>query len=139
MLEIANSVLSGSIVELSLAVAVMSALLITVWNGLWIRQQIKRQRMINRRLREDNRALSRSAVGMGHKVMETERKLNEALKKQFAMMNGQPEHPSYDQASKLIAMGATEKDLVTSCGFSLAEAELLLSLNRQSKQVSAVH
>jgi len=78
-------------------------------------------------------------VGMGHKVMETERKLNEALKKQFTMMNGQPEHPSYDQASKLIAMGATEKDLVTSCGFSLAEAELLLSLNRQSKQVSAVH
>ena len=139
MLEIVNSVLSGSILELCLTVAVMSALLITVWNGLWIRQQIKRQRVINRRLREDNRALSRSAVGMGHKVMETERKLNEALKKQLAMINSQPEHPSYDQASKLIAMGATEKDLVSSCGFSLAEAELLLSLNRQSKRVGAVH
>jgi len=35
-------------------------------------------------------------------------------------------------------MGATEQDLVNSCGFSHAEAELLLSLNKQATP-SALH
>ena len=99
----------------------------------------RQQRLMSRRLQEDNRALSKSAIGMGQKVLETERRLNEVLKKQFAILNSQPEHPSYDQASRLIKMGASENDLVSSCGFSHAEAELLLSLNKQSKPVSHVH
>jgi transcriptional regulator of NAD metabolism len=89
--------------------------------------------MINRRLQEDNRALSKSAVGMGQKVLETERRLNDVLKKQFSIQNGKPEHPSYDQATRLIKMGASENDLVSNCGFSHGEAELLLSLNKQVK------
>jgi len=82
-----------------------------------------------------------SAIGMGQKVLETERRLSEVLKKQFTILNSQPEHPSYDQASRLIAMGATENDLVSSCGFSHSEAELLLSLNRkrQGNFETAVH
>lgn len=99
----------------------------------------RQQRLMSRRLQEDNRALSKSAIGMGQKVLETERRLNEVLKKQFAILNSQPEHPSYDQASRLIKMGASENDLVSSCGFSHAEAELLLSLNKQSKPVSQMH
>jgi len=70
---------------------------------------------------------------MGQKVLETERRLNDVLKKQFAFQNSKPEHPSYDQATRLIKMGASENDLVTSCGFSHGEAELLLSLNKQVK------
>ena len=70
-------------------------------------------------------------------LLETERRINQVLKKQFAILNAQPDHPSYDQATRLIAMGASEDDLVNSCGFSHAEAELLLSLNKGSG--AAVH
>ena len=114
------------------AAMILSALSITVslLNGRRLKLQNNKQQKINRRLLEDNRALSKSAVGMGQKVLETERRLNQVLKKQFAILNAQPDHPSYDQASRLIAMGASEDDLVNSCGFSHAEAELLLSLNK---------
>jgi uncharacterized protein YciW len=112
-----------------------------LYNARVLLKQKRQQAVINQRLHEDMSTLSKSAIGMGQKVLETERRLAEVLKKQFAILNSQPEHPSYDQASRLIAMGATENDLVSSCGFSYSEAELLLSLNRK-RQVnfeSAVH
>lgn len=103
----------------------------------------REQAVINRRLHEDMASLSKSAIGMGQKVLDTERQLSNVLKKQFAILNSQPEHPSYDQASRLIAMGASESDLVNSCGFSHSEAELLLSLNRKRQPLhqngQAVH
>lgn len=131
--EITSSVL--------LMVAAISAggLLVAVSNMRSMKRFQRQQRVINRRLQEDNRALSKSAIGMGQKVLETERRLNDVLKKQFAILNSQPDHASYDQASRLIKMGASENDLVNSCGFSHAEAELLLSLNKQPKTSARMH
>ncbi|MFT6155055.1 MAG: hypothetical protein ACJA0E_000547 [Bermanella sp.] len=106
------------------------AFVLSVKNGRSVTKQKRLQIKINQRLQEDNRALSKSAVGMGQKVLETERRLNSMLKKQYAMLNAKSEHPSYDQANRLIQMGASESDLVSSCGFSYGEAEVLLSLNK---------
>lgn len=133
MLESILALEMASIVMLCTSCASLMALLLSVKNSGAIKKQIKQQRAINRRLSEDNRALSKSAVGMGQKVLETERQLNNVLKKQFSILNSKPEHPSYDQANRLIQMGASEHDLVSNCGFSHGEAELLLSLNKQSK------
>jgi len=105
-----------------------------------LKKQKRSQQIRHKRLQEDMRALSKSAIGMGQKLLDTDRRLSDVLKKQFAILNSQPEHPSYDQASHLIAMGATEDDLVNTCGFSHGEAELLLSLKRQSQpSVNQVH
>ena len=125
--QVTNSVL--------LTVCGMSAVgfLMALSNIRSLKRMQRQQRVTFKRLQEDNRALSKSAIGMGQKVLETERRLNDVLKKQFAIINSQPEHPSYDQATRLIKMGASENDLVSSCGFSHAEAELLLSLNKQPK------
>jgi ankyrin repeat protein len=106
------------------------ALVLSVKNGQGLNKQKRLQIKINKRLQEDNRALSKSAVGMGQKVLETERRLNSVLKKQYAILNTKSAHPSYDQANRLIQMGASENDLVSSCGFSHGEAEVLLSLNK---------
>ncbi|NVK39476.1 MAG: DUF2802 domain-containing protein [Gammaproteobacteria bacterium] len=135
MLELVSSwALSAAIQPILLLTAAslsFLASLIAIFNGRKLKKQKRQQQLVNRRLQEDMASLSKSAVGMGHKVLETERRLADVLKKQFAILNSQPEHPSYDQASRLIAMGATENDLVNSCGFSHSEAELLLSLNRK--------
>ncbi|EAT12585.1 DUF2802 domain-containing protein [Bermanella marisrubri] len=125
------------ILLLSTASVALLACLMSLYNARVLLKQKRQQQAINKRLTQDMTALSRSAVGMGQKVMESERRLNEVLRKQFSILNSQPEHPSYDQASKLIAMGANEADLVNSCGFSHSEAELLLSLNRKRDAVSA--
>lgn len=135
MLELVSSWALSAAVQpiLLLSAAGMScmACFMAIYNARVLKKQKHKQQLVNRRLHEDMASLSKSAVGMGHKVLDTERRLADVLKKQFAILNSQPEHPSYDQASRLIAMGATENDLVNSCGFSHSEAELLLSLNRK--------
>ncbi len=103
-------------------------MLMAVMNNRALKKQMRMQRLRNRRLQEDMRALSKSAIGMGQKILASDRKLAQVLKKQTSIINTQSEHPSYDQAGSLIAMGATEADLVNTCGFSHGEAELLLSL-----------
>ncbi len=120
----------SSIVMLCASAASLLALVLSIKNGQALTKQKRLQVKINQRLQEDNRALSKSAVGMGQKVLETERRLNSVLKKQYAILNTKSEHPSYDQANRLIQMGASENDLVSSCGFSYGEAEVLLSLNK---------
>jgi len=122
------------------SISVMACLMVAV-TARKMKKQKRQQALINKRLHEDMASLSKSAIGMGQKVLDTERKLGDVLKKQFTILNSQPEHPSYDQASRLIAMGASESDLVNSCGFSHSEAELLLSLNRkrQPNRAAAMH
>lgn len=145
MLELVSSWALGASVHPLLLITTASIAILgcsmAIYNARVLLKQKRQQELVNRRLHEDMASLSKSAIGMGQKVLETERRLAEVLKKQFAILNSQPEHPSYDQASRLIAMGATENDLVSSCGFSHSEAELLLSLNRkrQGSFESAVH
>ncbi len=135
-----ESILAFTSVDIALwlvSACSVSALVMSVYNSRVLVKQ-KRQHMLrNRRLQEDMRALSKSAVGMGQKVLKTERKLMEVLKSQTSILNTQAEHPSYDQAGSLIAMGATEDDLVNTCGFSHCEAELLLSLKKHNHAASA--
>ena len=133
MLESILALEVSSIVMLCASSLSLLAFVTSISSNQRFKKQSKQQVKINQRLKEDNRALAKSAVGMGQKVLDTERRLNDVLKKQFAILNSKPEHPSYDQATRLIKMGASEHDLVTSCGFSHGEAELLLSLNKQGK------
>ena len=137
MFEILSTLTLGSTVAIAASTLSLFAFTISIVNSRSLKKQYAKQLKVNRHLLDDNRALSQSAVGMGQKVLETERRINQVLKKQFAILNAQPDHPSYDQATRLIAMGASEDDLVNSCGFSHAEAELLLSLNKGSE--AAVH
>ncbi len=137
MLESLLALQANQVALLLVSTCSVLALLMTVYNGRGLVKQNRQQMLINRRLQEDMRALSKSAIGMGQKVLTTERKLADVLKKQTSILNTQPEHPSYDQADSLIAMGASEDDLVNTCGFSRGEAELLLSLKRHGHTVSA--
>jgi transcriptional regulator of NAD metabolism len=131
MLESILALEVSSIVMVCASSLSIIALIVSIKNGRTLVKQKKQQVQVSQRLKEDNRAMSKSAIGMGQKVLETERRLNAVLKKQYAILNSKPEHPSYDEANRLIKMGASEDDLVSSCGFSHGEAEVLLSLNKQ--------
>ena len=137
MLEFILMLQTSGMALLMTVILATTAISMTYMNVRTLKKQTLSQHVQNKRLQKDMRALSKSAIGMGQKLLETDRKLREVLKKQFAILNSQPEHPSYDQASHLIAMGATEDDLVNTCGFSHGEAELLLSLKRQSQPSSS--
>ncbi|MEY8263655.1 MAG: DUF2802 domain-containing protein [Bermanella sp.] len=137
MLDSLLTLQANQVVLLLVSVCSVLALLMSLYHSWLLVKQNRQQVLTNRCLQEDMRALSKSAIGMGQKVLNTERKLAQVLKKQTSLTNTQSEHPSYDQADSLIAMGATEDDLVHSCGFSHGEAELLLSLKRHTHSVSS--
>jgi len=77
---------------------------------------------------------SGSGMGVGRKVMSMERRLQAAEQKQKEIEITDLQKVSYNEAVRLIGMGADVEDLVNSCGLTRAEANLLKAL--QSSQVS---
>lgn len=77
------------------------------------------------------KAFKSSTMGIGKKVMNIERDLADTVEKQQDLEFNDPNALPYNQASRLVQMGADVDDLMSSCGISKAEAELLMLVNRQ--------
>jgi biopolymer transport protein ExbB/TolQ len=80
------------------------------------------------KLRHDFDAISKSNFGMGRCVKKLEQRLIENERKPSLATS---DEALYQQAQRLVGMGASADDLVSSCGVARAEAELLVSMNRQ--------
>ena len=81
------------------------------------------------KLRHDFEAMSKSTFGMGRCVKKLEQRLIENERKPALASS---DEALYQQAQRLVGMGASADDLVSSCGVARAEAELLVSMNRQA-------
>lgn len=81
------------------------------------------------KLKQDIDAISSSTVGVGRTIKKLEHRLAEAERKPALATT---DEALYQQAQRLVNMGASADDLVTSCGVARAEAELLVSMNKQS-------
>jgi biopolymer transport protein ExbB/TolQ len=80
------------------------------------------------KLRHDFEAMSKSNFGMGRCIKKLEQRLVENERKPALATS---DEALYQQAQRLVGMGASADDLVSSCGVARAEAELLVSMNRQ--------
>lgn len=81
----------------------------------------------NAQLQQAQQSLSKSTIGMGRRIKELEAKLQQ-VQRSVALPN--VDDDVFEQASRLISLGATADDLVESCGMARGEAELLVSLKR---------
>lgn len=81
------------------------------------------------KLRQDVDAISKSAFGVGRSIKKLEQRLSENERKPALATT---DEALYQQAQRLVNMGASADDLVSSCGVARAEAELLVSMNKQS-------
>lgn len=79
------------------------------------------------KLRNDFEAMSKSTFGIGRCVKKLEQRLVENERKPTLATS---DEALYQQAQRLVGMGASADDLVTSCGVARAEAELLVSMNK---------
>lgn len=109
------------------------AMLLVVGSFLWSlrRQQLQEQSRINATLSaldEANQGLSRSAIGMGRRIKQVEARFQKVEKK--AMLPN-TDNNTFEQASRLVSLGATAAELIDSCGMARGEAELMVSLKRQ--------
>ncbi|OEY67094.1 DUF2802 domain-containing protein [Marinobacter sp. X15-166B] len=73
-------------------------------------------------------------VGMGHRIVDCERQLHELRRTLEEMRQNDPLRVTYDEASRLVELGADIDDLMNTCGISRPEAELVSALKR--KQVA---
>lgn len=114
---------------LTLVACIAAAVCIHVWIRLK-RQERQHQALINV-LRNEIRAMTNGSIGMGKRLMAIERKLNITVEKQQELENRDPGVLAYNQAAKLMEMGASVDDLVRNCGMGRPEAELMALLHRE--------
>ncbi|MBU2964795.1 DUF2802 domain-containing protein [Amphritea sp. 2_MG-2023] len=82
-------------------------------------------------LRNEIQALTSSSIGMGHRLMDVENQLNITAEKQQELANRDPGVLAYNQAARLMEMGADVDDLVKNCGIGRPEAELMALLHKE--------
>jgi hypothetical protein len=126
-----------------LAVAVLAVGLLSALFWLWRLQrklsvqQRSHQALLNV-LRNEIRITNSGAMGMGRRLKQVEQRLNITADKQLEMENRDPGALAYNQAAKLMEMGANVEDLIGSCGIARPEAELMALLHREIKGVAAL-
>lgn len=96
-----------------------------------LRRQERRQQALINVLRNEIRAMTNGSIGMGKRLLAIEHRLNITVEKQQELENRDPGVLAYNQAAKLMEMGADVDDLVRSCGIGRPEAELMALLHRE--------
>jgi hypothetical protein len=103
-----------------------------------MRQYERRQQALVGLLRNEIQAITSSSIGMGRRVVEIEQKLNNTAEKQLELENRDPGAMAFNQAARLMEMGANVDDLVESCGIGRPEAELMALLHQELKATDSL-
>lgn len=109
----------------------LAALAFTAINWVRLRRQERRYQALINVLRNEIQGMTGSSIGMGKRLKTVEQKLDIAVEKQHELENRDPGVLAYNQAAKLMEMGAGVDDLVKSCGIGRPEAELMALLHRE--------
>ncbi|WP_286239939.1 DUF2802 domain-containing protein [Neptuniibacter halophilus] len=96
-----------------------------------LRQHERRHQALINVLRNEIQAMTNSSIGMGRRLIEVEQKLNLTADKQLELENRDPSALAYNQATRLMEMGADVDDLVQNCGIGRPEAELMALLHKE--------
>ena len=76
-------------------------------------------------------ATASGSMGVGQRLVTCERQLHELRSTIDEMRQNDPLRISYDEASRLVDLGADIDDLMNTCGISRPEAELVSALKRR--------
>ena len=96
-------------------------------------EQAKRDGVRDARVRELGKQLDaylEGSIRMGDELYELRRTVAPLPDKLSQIEQRDPSALTFNQAAKLVGMGATVQDLTQSCGLSQAEAELVARLHR---------
>jgi len=79
-------------------------------------------------LGKDLQGISHGSMGVGRKVLQLEKQIEQLEIKIEEMQKNDPSKVSYSEAARLVELGAGVDDLMNSCGISRPEAELVSAL-----------
>lgn len=76
-------------------------------------------------------ATTSGSLGVGQRLVACERQIHELKTTLEEMRQNDPLRISYDEASRLVDLGADIEDLMNTCGISRPEAELVSALKKR--------
>ena len=76
-------------------------------------------------------ATASGSMGVGQRLVACERQLHELRTTMEEMRQNDPLRVSYDEAARLVDLGADIDDLMNTCGISRPEAELVTALKKR--------
>lgn len=82
--------------------------------------------------RKEAKTLSRAVVMVGRKLLDAREMIEEITRRQNESEARHTPTTSYNQAAKMIEIGGKVEDIMTSCGLTRAEAELIAKLNQKA-------
>lgn len=85
-------------------------------------------------LSHELQGLSNAAIGVGRHTTELEKEIEVLKTGVEEIRSNDPAVVSYTEASKLVELGADVSDLMSSCGISRPEAELVFALTHSKVQ-----
>ena len=84
-------------------------------------------------LRNETHAMGTGSIGVGQRLMEVEKRLNQTVERQVELEQKDPGAVTYSYAVRLVEMGATAEDLVQNCGLARGEAELIARVHKEMR------
>lgn len=82
-------------------------------------------------------AVSSGSMGVGRRVIACEKYLHQLQGTVDELRHNDPARVSYDEASRLVGLGAGIDDLMDTCGISRPEAELVSALHRRRLETAS--
>jgi len=114
-----------------LVIAVMALLGFAIFLHRKMQRYERQHQALINVLRNEIRTMTSSSIGIGNRLLKVEKNLDITVEKQQELENRDPGLMAYNQASKLMEMGADVDDLVSSCGIGRPEAELMALLHKE--------
>lgn len=124
--------MQDSLANLILWVVAIIAVLVAVYGVmqvLTLRRLLDRNKhetqMLVQSLRNETHAMGSGSIGVGQRLLEVEKKLNQTMERQADLEQKDIGSLPYNYAIRLVEMGATSDDLVENCGLARVEADLI--------------
>jgi hypothetical protein len=109
-------------------------LVLFLFVGARMKQRSEERDIALRHLQNDFAAMCAAAVGLGDRLDRLDEKIRIVAERQDQLDMREPMLRSYKQAKNLLTNGADIDDIVSDCGMSHGEAELISILHRLERQ-----
>ncbi len=121
--SLANLIL-WAVAIIAILVAVYGVMQVLTLRRLLDRNKHETQ-MLVQSLRNETHAMGSGSIGVGQRLLEVEKKLNQTMERQTDLEQKDVGSLPYNYAIRLVEMGATSDDLVENCGLARVEADLI--------------
>lgn len=96
---------------------------------LQLQGQLEQLRLQQQQLASDLAGFQKANIQMGEQLVALRDQLKRTQDRQQQIEQQDPQGVSYNQASRLVGLGASVEDLMQACGVTKAEAELLVKMH----------